>query len=316
MTFLEGVTGFLRYLQHERNASAHTLAAYQRDLLQFAALLRQDPATLAAGPATLNLAQARAYLLELSQLGLRRPSVQRKLSALRGFCRYLVREEALSTNPFRALQTPNQRRALPKVLTVEQADRLLAAPDTYWRRAGVLDRALGDTELAASRDRAWLELIYSGGLRISEAVQLNVEDLDQYSRTVRVRGKGKKQRLCHVGRPALAALQDYLKRRTAAGLPAGRTAPWFINHRTGARLTARSLERFFKFHLLEAGLPADYSPHVLRHSFATHLLDAGADLRGVQEMLGHASLSTTQIYTHVNTARLLEAYRKAHPRAR
>ncbi len=192
--------------------------------------------------------------------------------------------------------------------------RLLAAPSQYWGKMAV-SGSKGDVVFASARDVAILEVLYSGGLRISEAIGLNLADLDFLSGSCVVRGKGKKERICLLGRPAITALRRYLQERERLGLAGARQpGPLFLNQE-GARLTPRSVQRQLKLYLREAGLPSSYTPHKLRHSFATHLLDAGADLRSVQELLGHANLSTTQIYTHVSAERLISAYDQAHPRA-
>lgn len=309
------VQGFCRYLERERDASVHTVAAYRRDLAQFFELLAAKSSLAVARVEDLTVDRARAYLLALHGLKLNRTSVLRKLSCLRSFCRYLVREGALPDNPFEALASPKRPRPLPKVLSVAEVERVLAAPDLYWRRQAALDLGSGNPEFAARRDQALLELIYSGGLRIGEAVGLSLADLDLYSGSFKVRGKGKKERFCMLGQPARQALRAYLDCREVAGLGGRRQGGALFVNQQGGRLSARSVERFFKLYLREANLSPDYTPHVLRHSFASHLLDNGADLRSVQEMLGHESLSTTQIYTHVNPERLLAAYRQAHPRA-
>ena len=261
----------------------------------------------------------RRFALELQKLDLARTSLQRKMSSLRSFFRFLVREDLIEGNPFVGLQTARAPRRLPQVLTMTEVDRLLQAPDTYWTAHAPndpSDDAALRAEFAAARDGAILEVIYSGGLRISEAVGLDYERIDFLSATFVVRGKGRKERLCALGKPAVKALRDYLAKREKLGLARRRQrGALFLNAR-GGRLTAKSVQRSFKRYLQVAQLPQDYTPHKLRHSFATHLLDAGADLRSVQELLGHASLSTTQIYTHVSVERLIEVYAKAHPRAR
>ncbi len=309
------IARFIRHLETERNASRHTVDAYARDLAQFIRLARWKTAADGALPwKSIDREAARKFLVTLQADGLARRSVLRKLSSLRSFCRFLVREGVLDGNPAAHIGTLKTPKSLPQVLTQDQVVRLLAAPAAYWTRAVQSDATpaqRGAAEVAAARDAAVLEVIYSAGLRISEAVGLNQEDVDQETGVFKVRGKGQKERFCYLGRPALAAIRSYLPLRGIA-LP-GKN-PLFLNHR-GGRLTARSVQRSFKWFLREAGLPPDCTPHKLRHSFATHLLDAGADLRSVQELLGHASLSTTQIYTHVSTERLMQAYAKAHPRS-
>lgn len=311
------VRGFLQYLRAERNASPHTLDNYARDLIQFVRETCVRHGENSCDWAAVDVNTARRFAVRLQTLGLARTSIRRKISTLRSFFRFLVREERLSANPFASLQTARPPKRLPKVLSVAEVEALLRAPGDRLthRPAAKSDRARELADYLAARDTAILEVVYSGGLRIAEAVGLNAEDLDLLSATFVVRGKGRKERVCGLGQPALRALREYLDQRTARGFrPKNRRGPLFLN-RQGGRLTARSVQRSFKAYLRTAGLSPDITPHKLRHSFATHLLDAGADLRSVQELLGHASLATTQIYTHVSTARLRAAYEKAHPRA-
>jgi integrase/recombinase XerC len=260
---------------------------------------------------------ARAYVVALQeQEGLQRASILRKVSAMRSFFRYMIREQLIESNPFSGLTTPKRSRRLPKYMSVNEVSRLLEAPEIYWKEAKRLEicRDEESADFAAARDCAVLELIYSGGLRISEAVGLNLGDIDLISDIMKIRGKGKKERLCAVGRPAAAAVNKYLLKRRCRTADERPRAPLFVN-KYGTRLSARSFQRNLKLYLQAAELPADITPHKLRHSFATHLLDAGADLRSVQELLGHANLSTTQIYTHISAERLKAVYNRAHPRA-
>lgn len=309
------ISRFLRHLTAERNASRHTIDAYSRDLLQFVHTVHWQAAPDGALPwKGMDRETARRFLINLQAEGLSRRSVLRKLSSLRSFCRFLVREGLLGGNPVAHLGTLKTPKTLPQTLTPDQVGRLLAAPAAWCRREagpGATTARHAAAEFAAARDTAVLEVIYSAGLRISEAVGLNVEDVEVETGVFKVRGKGRKERLCYLGRPALAAIRAYLP--LCGSVLSGRQ-PLFVNHR-GGRLTARSVQRSFKWFLREAGLPPDCTPHKLRHSFATHLLDAGADLRSVQELLGHANLTTTQIYTHVSAERLMRAYAQAHPRA-
>ncbi len=310
---------FLRYLSVERAASAHTVAAYQRDIAQFVELIRPGQDDSVMDWPAVDTASARRFLVGLQQAGLSRPSVQRKLSSLRSFFRFMVREGVREGNPFSGLRATVRARRLPHVLSVDEVGRLLEAPQRYWQRLERSAETASQREaarFAAKRDGAILEIIYSGGLRISEAVGLDYGDLDFFADSFVVRGKGKKERLCALGKPALRIMQEYLALREELGMAGRRQrGAVFLNQRDGRRLTARSVQRSFKLYLAESGLPPTCTPHQLRHSFATHLLDAGADLRSVQEMLGHANLSTTQIYTHVSAQRLLDAYSQAHPRA-
>ncbi len=305
---------FVRYLTAERNASPHTVDNYRRDICAFAHLIVTRP--LRSPRETITPAAARRYLVDLHTRKLARRSIMRKVSSMRSFCRFLIREEILESNPFAGLSTPRRTRSLPKVFTVKEVGCVLDAPQTYWQKVALMRHEnIGAPLFSTARDQALLELIYSGGLRVSEAVGLNYEDVDFYGNSFRVRGKGKKERTCVMGKPAVDTLRRYLTVREDAGLGSRRSGgPLFLNQK-GSRLTARTVQRNFKLYLNEANLPFDLTPHALRHSFATHLLDAGADLRSVQEMLGHASLSTTQIYTHVSAERLIAVYAKAHPRA-
>ena len=291
---------FEQHLAVERNLSPLTVEAYLRDLRQFQRFLSEQAAF--AGPSADWLAQIDLLLLRryLAQLhgGCGRTSIARKFSSIRVFFRFLIREGVLQTSPADSLSTPRREQYLPKVLSAEQTGHLLHHP-------------LAGKRLLVLRDLAIFELLYSCGLRVSELTGLDIAAVDLVAAVVRVLGKGRKERLLPVGRPACSALQAYLAER-------GQVAPLdplFVNHR-GGRLSARSVQRSLKIRLLHFGLPTDVTPHALRHSFATHLLDAGADLRVIQELLGHASLSTTQKYTKVSFANLTEVYDRAHPRSR
>ena len=308
---------FLDYLDAERHFSVHTVRSYSADLIQYcrylAAIAVDGPderttedlppaedlrpgairrAILAARPL-----DVRGFLVMMRNSGYSKATIARKLAALRSFYKFLVRIEAVEASPVSVIRTPRQDRRLPKCLDVEQVEALLAAPDAA--------SPLG------ARDRAILETIYSSGLRIGELVALNVEDLDEFSEVLRVRGKGKKERLVPLGAKALDAIEAYLTLRG----PQRPKGALFVN-KFGNRITDRSIRRKLDKYLLEAGIGVHISPHDLRHSFATHMLNAGADLRSVQELLGHESLSTTQIYTHLTTSRLKEVYDRAHPLAR
>lgn len=305
---------FARYLQAERNASAHTLANYLMDINQF---IRQQWGEQARPPfrwLEVDRYAGRRFLAGFQKAGSAPATARRKLSSMRSFFRFLLREELVKSNPFAGLVLPRRARKLPAVLTVEEVGRLLAAPLSAPPAPG----AAPFSACASLRDAAILELIYSTGMRLSEVTSLREEQIDLLGGAIRVRGKGKKERLCPMGGPAIRALRAYIEAREQFLQSTGRSrkgAPLFLNKAAGA-LTPRSVERMMKKYLREAGLSATHSPHALRHSFATHLLDAGADLRSVQELLGHASLSTTQIYTHVSIERLKEVYERAHPRAR
>ncbi|APG24284.1 tyrosine recombinase XerC [Syntrophotalea acetylenica] len=289
---------FCCYLEIERNLSVHTLRAYRHDLLEFLRFVKSQTDT-DAGPVTperVDVLLLRRYLARLHKRNCR-TTIGRKLSAIRSFFRYLVRQGALQVNPAETVATPRRERYLPKVLTVDEMFALIQA-------------AASDEPLTV-RDRAILELFYSSGLRVGELAALDVGHVDLVEGLVRVRGKGDKERIVPVGRMARQALDRYL---VARGAPR-QDQPLFLNYR-GERLSARSIERNLKKWLLHAGILKDASPHALRHSFATHLLDGGADLRAIQELLGHASLSTTQKYTQVSLDRLMDVYDRAHPRSR
>ncbi len=303
MTSLQAaIDDFLRVLAIEENVSPNTLRAYAADLNQLVQSLRartgRDAAEL---PCTaLDRDAVRAFLAERLRAA-KRSSAARKLSAVKRLVRHLLDREALVEDPCAGLQAPRQDRALPAHLSVDDMFRLLAAP--------------ADDTPAGARDRALLEVTYSCGLRVSELVGLDWHDIDERLSVVRVRGKGRKERLVPIGAPALEALRAY-RERIPQLCPRGVRTPEavFLNQR-GGRLTVRSVARLVDVATLRGGIGAKISPHALRHSFATHLLGAGADLRAIQELLGHASLSTTQKYTHVDLDQLMAAYDKAHPRA-
>lgn len=287
---------FEEHLQLERNLSPHTLAAYGRDLREFQAFVLTQKPGQSELLGQIDQILLRRYLALLHKKN-SKTSIARKLAALRTFFRYLVREGVLETNPGELVGTPRREKSLPKTLSVDEAFALMEGGE-------------GD-ELLALRDRAIVETLYSCGLRVSELTGLDVRGLDLEQGLVRVAGKGRKERIVPVGSKACQALRDYLDARGNPTLE----APLFLNHR-GGRLTPRSVERNLKRQLLQGGLTKNATPHSLRHSFATHLLDGGADLRAIQELLGHASLSTTQKYTQVSVDQLLAVYDRAHPRNR
>jgi integrase/recombinase XerC len=309
---------FINYLLGEKGASPHTAAAYRRDIIQFAGLiLKADPGKEPAPWSKVDVYAARKFIVGLQGLKLSKTSTLRKISSLRSFYRFLCREGALEKNPFSGVSSPKKPRNLPKYLTTGDTGKLMSAPAAWWKEAlaNGLAKNAESARLGEARDTAILEVIYSGGLRVSEAVGLKLGDVDLKSGVIRVMGKGKKERICALGRPSAEALKKYLGVRELWSSDGRASAPLFVN-RHGTKLTARSVQRSLKVYLRQSGLPPDMTPHKLRHSFATHLLDAGADLRSVQEMLGHASLSATQIYTHISAERLKKAYSKAHPRAK
>ena len=291
----EAVAAFLRHLERERNASPHTLRAYGEDLAQFSDYLQRELARVPR-PGDVDHLLVRGFLAELHQRGLRKSSSARKLAGLRSFFRYLCREGRLAANPARSLQTPRQEKRIPAVLDEAEAASLLDVP--------------GDGT-AAVRGRAILELLYGAGIRCAEAVALDIHEVDLDARMVRVLGKGRKERIVLFGRRAQQALSAWLALRRKLR-PA--TDALFLNAR-GGRLSGRSVRALVATRVKQVALERRCSPHTLRHSFATHLLMRGADLRAIQELLGHSSLSTTQRYTHVDTRHLLEVYKKAHPRA-
>ena len=307
---------FLKYLSLEKQASTHTIESYRLDIQQFIAMLANGDENFDAWE-KFDRDDARSYLQELHKLSLTKSSIARKLASMRSFYKFMLLEGVVKSNPFMRLPAMGRERKLPQVMSLGAIERLIDAVEPYWRDQ--LARGLAKNEEIAAfvlaRDKALIEVIYSGGLRISEAVGLNFKDVDILGGSVLVHGKGKKERLCALGRPARTALRSYLQQRRLRSPAETPTSPVFINRNCG-RLTPRSFQRNLKAYLEVAGLPPDLTPHKLRHSFATHLLDAGADLRSVQEMLGHADLGTTQIYTHVSSERMKEAYRKAHPRAK
>lgn len=309
MTAQAALAAFLHHLAVEKNASPLTLKSYREDLTQAVDFFRREQADAAIGSVTTRL--VRSWLAWLSEQGYAKSTMARRLAALRSFFRYLCRTGHLATNPADGLKGPKQGRRLPRFLTEEQTTQLLAAP-TQPHPSGKPTKQRG---LLASRDQALLELIYSAGLRVSEAVGLDLADLDLEEGCAIVRGKGRKERLALLGRPARQALENWLKARETGLAALGRATPALFVNKNGGRLTVRSVGRLLDQHLRQAGLAGKATPHTLRHSFATHLLDHGAEIRGVQELLGHANLATTQVYTHVTTARLGEVYRTAHPRA-
>lgn len=311
---------FLKYLQNERQASVHTTESYRMDIEQFAKMiLKKDIVDNpdSANWASVSVFSARMFVLELQKEELTKTSIIRKISSMRSFFRFLVREGELEQNPFAGLTSPKREKRLPKYMSVPETGRLLDAPAKYWQDAKDNGTSKDDdsANFAGARDSAILEVIYSGGLRISEVLGLNMGSIDFINDIVKVRGKGKKERIAALGKPAADALSRYLKIRNIRNSSVNPSSPIFVN-KDGSRISPRSFQRNFKGYLATAGLPSDMTPHKLRHSFATHMLDAGADMRSVQELLGHANLSTTQIYTHVSAERLKTVYLKAHPRAK
>ena len=304
---------FARHLKAEVAVSPHTYDAYLQDLAQFAFNTFNNTAPPFAWGRVDRYA-VRAFLVECSRNNAAPSTTRRKLAALRTFYTYLLREEKVKRNPCAGLRGPKLPKKLPEVLTIRQIEQLIASPTDSL--VGDRDNAPDTAEtFSAWRDRALFEFLYSTGARVAEAAAISIRDVDFESGVVRLEGKGRKERLSVLGRSAVNAVLEMLK--YAEDLFDGvmsPNAPLFRNQK-GGRITTRSIERQMKHWLDTAGLPATVTPHKLRHSFATHMLEAGADLRSVQELLGHASLSTTQIYTHVTIEHLREIYESAHPRA-
>ncbi len=330
------INDFLNYLKFERHFSPHTAKCYAADLAQFCAFLVGDKEaakggqsfgavakalgaqvggaeTGAGGTAVLSVPdvaqklrdvspdRVKEFLAFLGTQSYSKSTIARKLATLRSFYKFCMRRGVVSAHPLASIRTPKQEKRLPKFLELDQITKLLSTPD--------------DGTLLGARDKAMLEVLFSTGVRVSELVDLNFGDVDVEGQVIRVRGKGKKQRTTPVGGTALAALKKYLDlRRGDARSPTFDQQALFVN-KHGQRLSTRSVRRKLDKYLAEAGLDPSISPHTLRHSFATHMLNNGADLRSVQELLGHQSLSTTQIYTHLTTQRLKKAYDDAHPRA-
>ncbi len=293
------ISQFLRYLDVERNASDLTIKSYREDLMDLADFLT-DEGQKKVVPREVDALHLRGYVSALHDAGYARTSIARKLASLRSFYRFAQRQGMADTNPAKPLRNPRGQRKLPHFLTADEVKTLLGSPDS--------------NDPMGLRDIAILEVIYSAGLRVSEVVGMNDRDLDFDEGTVRIRGKGKKERIGSIGTHAAKALNVYYSVRKRADHGDSKDLPTFTN-KFGQRLTTRSIARMLEKYIKESGLDSRTTPHTLRHSFATHLLDRGADIRSVQEMLGHKSLVTTQIYTHVSTAALKQAYTKAHPRA-
>lgn len=290
------VEGFLDTLEFERQVSPRTLINYRHALLTFRA---QEPKPPAWADCTAD--HFRQYLFQIMKSGMARATVRLHFAALRTFYKWLRERHGFPSNPLKEVQLPKAEKKLPLVLTHGQIEELFQVPFTIARNP----RA---PRWAPARDAAIMEMFYSSGLRVSELVALDVANIDPYSESVRVIGKGRKERVCPIGAPALEAIERY---RIEADV---RSGPLFLN-KSRRRLSAIGVWSMLKKYLRHTSIPISLSPHKLRHSFATHMLDAGADLRSVQSMLGHASLSTTQIYTHVSMERLKKAYDAAHPRA-
>lgn len=299
--FEQAVELFLDYLRDQKRVSPQTLRAYRNDLSQFGSYLEEEfGAEEMPGPEEMDTLTVRGFVARLGRGSLARSSIARKLSAVRSFLTHAVRDGRIESSPAESISSPKVPRPLPKTMTVDEIFNLL-------------DRIQGD-DLAGLRDRSILELLYAAGLRVSELVALDQDDLDLHAKMVRVLGKGGKERMVPFGKQAEESLRRWLEQSRGLRAKSSCAGALFLNLR-GGRLTDRSVRRILDRRLREAAIYAHLSPHVLRHSFATHLLGAGADLRAIQELLGHASLSTTQRYTHVSMDSLMKVYDKAHPRA-
>lgn len=293
----QAAEAFLQHLDRDKNYSAHTRLNYRIDLRDFFAFLGSG------APEQADRFKMRSYLAHAAQRGFSKRTLARKLATLRSFYRYFVREGRMAKNPMAAIRSPKLEKKLPNFLSEREIDRLLS---------------FEAKDLSGLRDRALLETLYSTGCRVSELVALDERDVDAVGGVIRVLGKGRKERLCPMGGRALSAVRDYVDARSRDERLAARRGPLFLNHSPharGSRLSARSVRRILSLRVEEMSLRARISPHALRHSFATHLLNRGADLRSVQELLGHSSISTTAIYTHVSSERLKQVYEKSHPRA-
>jgi integrase/recombinase XerC len=329
MSMLPITDAFTRYLSDERHFSPYTARCYGADLRQFVEFLAKDhrieidaarekealdkelprraPDIAGTIPGrtitelirTANAELVRTFLAHLGEQKYSAATMARKIATLRSFFKWADKRGVCIGNPMTTIRTPRQAKRLPKAITIDQVERLLAAP--------------GDADMLGRRDRAMLETLYSTGIRVSELVGLNADDLDLANESLRVRGKGKKERIVPLGSHAVGAVKRYMDLLHAESRGSTHTALFVNKH--GGRLSSRSVRRKLDKYLKAVGLDPTISPHTLRHSFATHLLDNGADLRTVQEMLGHQSLSTTQVYTHLTTARMQDAYNRAHPRA-
>ena len=294
------VSRFLAYLEDQRRVSKQTLRAYVSDLGQFRALLALRHAERLPGPEAIDALAIRGFVARLHNGGLAKSSIARKLSAVRSFLKHAVRLGVIDVSPAEGIPTPKQPKLLPKNLTVDEVFALL-------------DRITG-VDVAARRDRALLEFLYATGLRVGELAALDLDDVDHAGGLVRVLGKGNKERIVPFGSKARASLLAWLSASEPLRQRGGAANALFLNLR-GTRLTDRSVRRILDRRMREASIAAHVSPHALRHTFATHMLGAGADLRAIQELLGHESLSTTQRYTHVGVEALMAVYDKAHPRA-
>lgn len=301
MTLERCLAEFLTHLGLEKSSSPQTVKSYREDLTQALQFVRDRTKKSSVEPFDWNTRSLRAFLAWLHEQKYAKTTIARRLAAIRTFGKFLCRQGVLGANPASALRTPRLDKKLPHFLTLAEVERLLDSPSAI-------------TPLGR-RDRAILETLYSAGLRVSELVGLNVADVSLKDGVLTIRGKGKKERLALAGEHALTALRRWLADRVELLRGQSQSTDAVFLNKTGTRLSTRSVGRLLMKHMRRAGLDPRTTPHTLRHSFATHLLDNGADIRGVQELLGHKSLTTTQVYTHVTTKRLQQTYHKAHPRA-
>lgn len=287
---------FLSHLEYEKNASSHTIASYRRDLLQLAQYLEENKVKLGG----IDNVVLRGFLARLHERKNKKSTIARKLAAVRSFFQYCMKRKWLEDNPAKVVSTPKQERHVPSFLSEEEVVKFLDLPDSR--------------QPLDLRDRAILELLYATGIRVSELVKIDLDDINFDERLIRIRGKGKKERLVPFGRTAEDSLKFYILSRPQINKGSVEEKALFVNYR-GERLTSRSVERFVDKYIRITAIRRKISPHSLRHSFASHLLSRGADLRVIQELLGHESLATTQKYTHLDLKQLLKVYRKTHPRS-
>jgi integrase/recombinase XerC len=297
----QALADYLRHLGIEKNASAYTVKSYREDLTQALSFFRERLGSTDAAPDRISTRLLRSYIAWLHEQGYSKTTVARRIASVRSWLRFLCRRGALATNPADGLRGPKQDKKLPHFLTEADIGRLLGAP-------------IGEPPLGL-RDKAMLEALYSAGLRVGELCSLTIDDVELDEGLLTVRGKGRKERLALLGAAARRAMAEWLEARAAFQAALHKSGAAVFLNKNGGPLNVRSVGRILEKHLLRAGLDPRSTPHTLRHTFATHLLDAGADIRGVQELLGHKNLATTQIYTHVSTQRLQDSYHKAHPRA-
>ena len=310
------ISQFSSFLEIEKNASKHTINSYLIDIHQFCQTKWNNQKPPFAWK-EIDRYDARGFIVYFQKKEVSASTICRKISALRSFFSFLMEEQVVDKNPFVGLNSPKKNKPLPKVLSIQQISKLLEAPLKMKSNKNIKSKSNEVwVKYMALRDAAILELLYSTGMRINELVKLTEDNIDLISGTVIVSGKGKKERLCPLGKYAEKAIQCSIVSRDnilfLINKKVTRKSPLFVN-KQGEALSARSIERMMKKYLIECGLNSELTPHSLRHSFATHLLDKGAELRAVQELLGHESLSTTQIYTHISIERLKEVYDKTHP---